>query len=65
MDLLAECVANGVAQPALRRVGIEPCMPEESHFDCRQGRGDRKPADAEGLAVLFGEALRDEPGVLA
>lgn len=38
-------------------------MPEQSHLDFRQGRGNGKPADAEGSAVLFGETLGDESDV--
>jgi hypothetical protein len=33
-------------------------VPEQSHFEFRQVRGYGKPADAEGPAVLFGEAGR-------
>jgi hypothetical protein len=40
-------------------------VPAQDHLDRRQRRGDREPAQAEGLAVLLGEPLRDEPDVLA
>jgi hypothetical protein len=60
-----EGAANRVAEPALCRVGVEAGVPEQSHVDFRQGRGDGKPVQAQGVAVLFGEALRDEADVVA